>query len=50
MSVRDNLIFHALPGLEGSDSLGKNPFAGSSKEGYAVENIMAGHEHWKLFF
>lgn len=50
MNVRDNLVFHTLLGLEGSDSLLEKPITDTSKEGHVVEGIIAGHEHWTLYF
>ena len=34
MTVRDNLVFLTLLGLEGSDSLLENPIADTSREGH----------------
>ncbi len=48
--LRDSGILHALLDIEEYDFLLANPIAGASWEGFVIENIIAGHEHFRPSF
>ena len=48
--LRDSGILHALLDIEEYDFLLANPAAGASWEGFVIENIIAGHEHFRPSF
>ncbi|MBU1585499.1 MAG: ATP-binding protein [Proteobacteria bacterium] len=48
--LRDSGILHALLDIESYDSLLANPIAGSSWEGFVIENIITEYDCWKPSF
>lgn len=48
--LRDSGILHALRDIEEYDSLLANPVAGSSWEGFVIENIIAEYDRWHPSF
>jgi predicted AAA+ superfamily ATPase len=48
--LRDSGILHALRDIEEYDSLLANPVAGSSWEGFVIENITAEYDRWHPSF
>ena len=48
--LRDSGILHALLDIEQYDNLLANPVAGSSWEGFVIENITAEYERWQPSF
>ena len=48
--LRDSGILHALLDIEEYDFLLANPAAGASWEGFVIENIIAGYEHFRPSF
>ena len=48
--LRDTGILHSLLEIEDYDHLLANPAAGASWESFAIENIIAGHMHWRPSF
>jgi len=45
--LRDSGILHALLDIEGYDFLLANPMAGTSWEGFVIENIITENDRWK---
>jgi uncharacterized protein len=48
--LRDTGILHSLLEIEDYDHLLANPAVGASWESFAMENIIAGHAHWRPSF
>ncbi len=48
--LRDSGLLHALLSIETYDNLLANPVAGSSWEGFVIENIIACYSRWKPSF